>query len=106
MLQDIKNGGTPLHWAKEKEVVEALAESGCRLEAVDFNGDTALHVMARHERVDCVIGLICMGAKIDARSVILFLTAASASRPTSYLWSLPPSYCSKNHLMLMPSENR
>ena len=66
-LQDIKNGGTPLHWAKEKEIIEALAECGCQLEARDFNGDAALHVMARHDRVDCVIGLICMGADINAR---------------------------------------
>ena len=66
-MQDIKNGGTPLHWAKEKEIIEALAGSGCQLETKDFNGDTALHVMARHERVDCVIGLICAGALIDAR---------------------------------------
>lgn len=71
-MQDIKNGGTPLHWAKEKEIIEALAESGCQLEAKDFNGDTALHVMARHERVDCVIGLICMGAQIDAREAIQY----------------------------------
>ena len=82
-MQDIKNGGTPLHWAKEKEIIEALAESGCQLETKDFNGDTALHVMARHERVDCVIGLVCMGAHIDARgakgNTALHIAVKSAS---------------------------
>ena len=61
-FQDIKNGGTPLHWAKNKEIVVALIEAGCLTDAKNFNGDTALHVMVRHGRLDCSMALIAYGA--------------------------------------------
>ena len=67
MLQDIKNGGTPLHWAKEKEIIEALVEAGCLVNSKNFAGDTALHVMAKHDRLDCAIALIVHGADIDEK---------------------------------------
>ena len=30
-VQDMKNGGTPLHWAKSKDIVVALIEAGCMI---------------------------------------------------------------------------
>ena len=66
--QDIKHGGTPLHWAKSKEIIEALAgEAGCVVDARNFAGDTALHVMAKHDRLDCALALITHGADINCR---------------------------------------
>jgi hypothetical protein len=56
-----------MHWAKEKEIIEALAESGCQLDAKNFNGDTALHVMTKHERLDCVLCLLTFGADVNSR---------------------------------------
>ena len=38
-FQDIKNGGTPLHWAKTKEIVVALIEAGCLVDAKNFKGE-------------------------------------------------------------------
>jgi hypothetical protein len=35
------------------------------LENKQFQGDTALHVMAKHERLDCVLALISYGAEIN-----------------------------------------
>ena len=67
-FQDIKHGGTPLHWAKSKEIIEAMVcESGCVIDAKNFAGDTALHVMAKHDRLDCALALILHGADINQR---------------------------------------
>lgn len=63
--QDFKHGGTPLHWAKSKEIIEALIESGCHLNSKNFKGDTALHAMVRHERLDCVLALVSSGANVN-----------------------------------------
>ena len=35
-LQDFKYGGTPLHWAKTSEILEALLEAGCLINARNF----------------------------------------------------------------------
>jgi len=35
-FQDIKYGGTPLHWAKSGEILEALLEAGCSIDAKNF----------------------------------------------------------------------
>ncbi len=66
-FQDIKFGGTPLHWAKSKELVEALVDSGCSVDAKNFRGDTALHVMVSYGRLDCIMALLSNGADIDAK---------------------------------------
>ena len=34
---------------------------------LNFQGDTALHVMARHERLDCVLALISYEADINIK---------------------------------------
>ena len=64
-LQDIKNGGTPLHWAKTKEIAVALIEAGCHIDAKNFNGDTALHLASQHGRLDVVMALVSNGANVD-----------------------------------------
>ena len=64
-MQDVKHGGTPLHWAKSKEIIEALIDSGCSVDARNFVGKTALHVMVEHERLDCALALITRGADVD-----------------------------------------
>ena len=66
-LQDIKNGGTPLHWAKNKEIAVALIEAGCHIDAKNFNGDTALHLACHHGRLECVMALVSNGAQIDLK---------------------------------------
>ena len=66
-MQDIKNGGTPLHWAKSKDIVVALIEAGCKVDAKNFKGDPALHTMIGHGRLDCVMSLISYGANINLK---------------------------------------
>lgn len=43
--EDVKFGGTPLHWACSKPVVQALVEKNCNINAVNFQLRTALHIM-------------------------------------------------------------
>ena len=65
----MKYGGTPLHWAKSREIIEALVEHGCKVDAKNFTGKTALHVMVEYERLDCVVALIaCGAADLNART--------------------------------------
>ncbi|CAG9561409.1 unnamed protein product [Danaus chrysippus] len=61
--QDMKRGGTPLHWAISREVVEALANKNCDINAVNFDGRTALHVMVLRGRLECAIALLSRAAE-------------------------------------------
>ena len=60
--KDMKNGGSPLHWATTKEVVIALVELGCCIEERNFSGQTALHVMVQRDRFECIVTLLSRGA--------------------------------------------
>ncbi|XP_013146930.1 PREDICTED: uncharacterized protein LOC106109842 isoform X1 [Papilio polytes] len=61
--QDMKYGGTPLHWAISREVIEALVDKNCDINALNFDGRTALHVMVMRGRLECVIALLSRGAE-------------------------------------------
>lgn len=65
--QDIKNGGTPLHWASSRDVLEALIQRGCHINALDFNGRSALHVMVSKNQLECVVSLLAHEAEIDLK---------------------------------------
>ncbi len=67
-FQDIKHGGTPLHWAKSREIVAALVDHGCLVDAKNFNGKSALHLMVEYERLDCAVALVTHGASIDLKT--------------------------------------
>lgn len=47
--QYMKYGGTPLHWCSSRETLNALIAQGCDVNAVNFEGKTALHVMVNIE---------------------------------------------------------
>ncbi|KAH1008810.1 hypothetical protein HUJ05_009332 [Dendroctonus ponderosae] len=64
-LEDMKNGGTPVHWAKSRSVIEALIETNCNINAVNFEGKSALHVMVDRNRLDCVVALLSHQAKTE-----------------------------------------
>lgn len=65
--QDMKNGGTPLHWSSSREVLLELVERGCDINAVNFEEKTALHVMVERNRLECVVALLSHEAEIDLR---------------------------------------
>lgn len=64
--KDMKNGGTPLHWCKSAEAIELLIEKNCNLNARNFHGDTALHIMTARSDLSCVLTLLSHGADVNA----------------------------------------
>ncbi|XP_060535759.1 85/88 kDa calcium-independent phospholipase A2 isoform X2 [Cylas formicarius] len=62
---DMKYGGTPLHWARSRQVVEALLEVNCNINVGNFDQSTALHVMVERNRLDCVVTLLSRNANAD-----------------------------------------
>ena len=65
--KDIKLGGTPLHWATDKPFMDALIELGCEVEARNSLGNTALHTMILHQRLECLVCLLSHGAEVNSR---------------------------------------
>lgn len=58
----MKFGGTPLHWSCSREVIETLVDMGCNINALNFEGRTALHVMVMRNRLECVVALLSRDA--------------------------------------------
>ncbi|XP_021919753.1 85/88 kDa calcium-independent phospholipase A2 isoform X2 [Zootermopsis nevadensis] len=56
--QDMKFGGTPLHWSCSREVIETLINMGCDINSRNFDGRTALHIMVVRSRLECVVALL------------------------------------------------
>lgn len=65
-IEDMKHGGTPLHWAKTTQCLETMIELGCDLDAKNFQGNTAMHIMVARGRLNCVISLLSHGANVNA----------------------------------------
>lgn len=63
--QDMKFGGTPLHWSSSREVIEALVERNCDINVVNFDHRTALHIMVMRNRLECVVALLSRQADLD-----------------------------------------
>ncbi|XP_049874169.1 85/88 kDa calcium-independent phospholipase A2 [Pectinophora gossypiella] len=63
--QDMKYGGTPLHWAVSREVIEALVDKNCDMNALNFDDRTALHVHVLRGRLECAIALLSRGAELN-----------------------------------------
>lgn len=61
----MKYGGTPLHWSCSREVVDALIEKNCDIDALNFDGRTALHIMVTRKRLECVAALLSHMANIN-----------------------------------------
>ncbi|XP_060802658.1 85/88 kDa calcium-independent phospholipase A2 [Amyelois transitella] len=61
--QDMKHGGTPLHWAVSREVIEALVDKNCDINAANFDERTALHIMVLRGRLECAVALLSQGAE-------------------------------------------
>ncbi|RWS27105.1 85/88 kDa calcium-independent phospholipase A2-like protein, partial [Leptotrombidium deliense] len=67
--EDMKYGGTPLHWVKSRVALEKILTIGYNINATNLNGETALHVMVRKERLECVVVLLCYGISTDTRAI-------------------------------------
>uniref|UniRef100_A0A0C9QTL1 phospholipase A2 n=1 Tax=Fopius arisanus TaxID=64838 RepID=A0A0C9QTL1_9HYME len=65
IAEDMKSGGTPLHWSSSREVVNALIEMNCDIDALNFDGKTALHIMVIRKRLECVVALLSHMASVN-----------------------------------------
>ncbi|XP_063980482.1 85/88 kDa calcium-independent phospholipase A2 [Diachasmimorpha longicaudata] len=65
IAEDMKFGGTPLHWSSSREVLNALIEMHCDIDAVNFDGKTALHIMVMRKRLECVVALLSHMASVN-----------------------------------------
>lgn len=63
-VKDMKYGGTPLHWSNSREVIDALVDMGCHINAPDFEGRTALQVAVKRQRLECVVALLARGVNV------------------------------------------
>lgn len=63
--EDMKLGGTPLHWSCSREVIEILIQKNCNINAPNFDGSTALHIMVMRNRLECVVALLSHQAEVD-----------------------------------------
>ncbi|XP_017773302.1 PREDICTED: 85/88 kDa calcium-independent phospholipase A2 [Nicrophorus vespilloides] len=63
--QDMKFGGTPLHWSSSRLVIEELVDVKCDINALNFDKQTALHVMVIRKRLECVVALLSRQADLD-----------------------------------------
>lgn len=61
----MKFGGTPLHWSCSREVMNTLIEKNCDIDALNFEGRTALHIMVIRKRLECVASLLSHMANIN-----------------------------------------
>ncbi|XP_046659863.1 85/88 kDa calcium-independent phospholipase A2 isoform X3 [Homalodisca vitripennis] len=64
-IQDMKFGGTPLHWSCSREVMEQLVDCNCDINVLNFQKRTALHVMVMRNRLECVVALLSRHADAD-----------------------------------------
>lgn len=67
-VQDIFCAGSPLHWAKQKRLIEKLISYSFPINVRNMNGDTPLHVMTKRSRLKCCITLLCKGANVKAQN--------------------------------------
>ncbi|KAL4239748.1 85/88 kDa calcium-independent phospholipase A2 [Mactra antiquata] len=63
--RDKKYKGTPLHWAKTREVTELLCELGCDMNIRSCTEHTPLMIMLMKNRVESLMELVCYGAECN-----------------------------------------
>lgn len=59
---DGKYGGTALHWARNRQMVEKLCREKADMNVKSNTGHTPLHIMQEKGRADCLMELLCWGA--------------------------------------------
>ncbi|XP_069765535.1 85/88 kDa calcium-independent phospholipase A2 isoform X2 [Narcine bancroftii] len=60
-------GGTPLHWAKNSEMIRLLINHRCNLNYLSKSGETPLHIMVKRERFECALTLLVNGANANIK---------------------------------------
>ena len=58
------SGATPLHVARNVEILQLLLDNGADMESKDFKGDTPAHYAARHNNSSAIAALLDVGFDI------------------------------------------
>ncbi|RWS09904.1 85/88 kDa calcium-independent phospholipase A2-like protein [Dinothrombium tinctorium] len=61
---EIKFGGTPMHWVRERKSIESLVKLGLPIKVRNINGETSLHVAVRNHHIKNYIYLLCINDKL------------------------------------------
>ncbi|XP_051790387.1 85/88 kDa calcium-independent phospholipase A2 isoform X2 [Erpetoichthys calabaricus] len=67
LFEDPLYGGTPLHWAKNREMVRLLLDRDCHVNYLSKTGDTPLHILVKRKRFDAAMVLLTYGARPNTK---------------------------------------
>ncbi|XP_066990221.1 85/88 kDa calcium-independent phospholipase A2-like isoform X3 [Macrobrachium rosenbergii] len=81
--KDLHKGGSLLHWVKSRELMDLCLDAGCNPDLRNDKQQTPLHVMVNRNRFQCLMTLLCRGAKANCADLEgttpLHLAAAQCS---------------------------
>ncbi|XP_042879102.1 85/88 kDa calcium-independent phospholipase A2-like isoform X2 [Penaeus japonicus] len=81
--KDLHKGGNLLHWVKTRELTDLCLDIGCDPDLRNSADQTPLHIMVLRNRIQCIVTLLCRGAKANFADVDgmtpLHLAAAQCS---------------------------
>ncbi|XP_068205060.1 85/88 kDa calcium-independent phospholipase A2-like isoform X3 [Palaemon carinicauda] len=81
--KDLHKGGNLLHWVKTRELTDLCLDAGCNPDLINNKQQTPLHVMVIRNRFQCIMTLLCRGAKANCADLEgttpLHLAAAQCS---------------------------
>ncbi|XP_039621270.1 85/88 kDa calcium-independent phospholipase A2 isoform X2 [Polypterus senegalus] len=67
LFEDPLYGGTPLHWAKNREMARLLLDRDCHVNYLSKTGDTPLHILVKRKRFDAAMVLLTYGAQPNTK---------------------------------------
>ncbi|XP_071526358.1 85/88 kDa calcium-independent phospholipase A2-like isoform X2 [Panulirus ornatus] len=81
--KDLHKGGSLLHWVKTRELMDLCLDMGCDADLRNTMHQTPLHVLVLRNRIQCIVTLLCRGAKANCADLEgttpLHLAAAQCS---------------------------
>ncbi|KAK7081429.1 85/88 kDa calcium-independent phospholipase A2 [Halocaridina rubra] len=81
--KDLHKGGSFVHWVKTRELMDLCLDLGCDPDLINNKEQTSLHVMVLRNRIQCIVTLLCRGAKANCAdqegTTPLHLAAAQCS---------------------------
>ncbi|XP_018615315.2 85/88 kDa calcium-independent phospholipase A2 isoform X1 [Scleropages formosus] len=66
-VEDVKYGGTPLHWARSSEMSRMLLELGSSVNYLSKTGESPLHILTKKGRFEAAMVLLTHGADPNLR---------------------------------------
>ncbi|XP_069951966.1 85/88 kDa calcium-independent phospholipase A2 isoform X3 [Cherax quadricarinatus] len=81
--KDLHKGGSLLHWVKTRELMDLCLDMDCDADLKNNANQTPLHVLVLRNRIQCIVTLLCRGAKANCADLEgttpLHLAAAQCS---------------------------